>query len=69
MLEDYLVSFFLGRYTQIIYDLGAVSEVVNPNSMVRTTLNKFTEPWGLFVYIIVERKAMPTWERMWDDFI
>jgi hypothetical protein len=38
MLEDDSVTYFLGRYTQIKDELGAVGEVVNPNSMVRTTL-------------------------------
>jgi hypothetical protein len=42
---------------------------VNPNSMVRTTLNSFTKPWGPFVRDIVAREVMPTWERMWDDFV
>jgi hypothetical protein len=37
--------------------------------MVRTTLNNFTKPWGPFVRDIVSREVMPTWERMWDDFI
>jgi hypothetical protein len=37
--------------------------------MVRTALNSFTKPWGPFVRDIVARKVMPTWERMWDDFV
>jgi hypothetical protein len=37
--------------------------------MVRTALNSFTKPWGPFVRGIVARKVMPTWERMWDDFV
>jgi hypothetical protein len=69
MLEDELVTLFLGRYTQIIDELGAIEEVVDPNSMVRTTLNNFTKPWGPFVCNIVSREVMPTWERMWDDFV
>jgi hypothetical protein len=69
MLEDESVTSFLGRYTQIRDELGAVGEVVDPNSMVRTTLNSFTKPWGPFVRDIVAREVMPTWERMWDDFV
>jgi hypothetical protein len=42
---------------------------VDPDSMVRTTLNNFTKPWGPFVHGIVSREVMPTWERMWDDFV
>jgi hypothetical protein len=69
MLEDESVTSFLGRYTQIRDELGAVREVVNLNSLVRTALNSFTKPWGPFVRDIVAREVMPTWERMWDDFV
>jgi hypothetical protein len=69
MLEDESVTSFLGRYTQIRDELGAVREVVDPNSMVRTTLNIFTKPWGPFVHNIVSREVMLTWERMWDEFV
>jgi hypothetical protein len=69
MLEDESVTSFLGRYTQIRDELGAVGEVVNPNSLVRTTMNSFTKSWGPFVHGIVSREVMPTWERMWDDFV
>jgi hypothetical protein len=44
MLKSESVTSFLGRYTQIRDELGAVEEVVDPNSMVRTTLNNFTKP-------------------------
>ena len=57
MLEDESVTSFLDRYTQIRDELGAVGEVVDPNSMVRTTLNNFTKP---FVCDIVFREVMPT---------
>jgi hypothetical protein len=69
ILEDESVTSFLGRYTQIKDELGAVGEVVDPNSMVRTTLNYFTKPWGAFFRVIVAREVMPTWGRMWDDFV
>ena len=69
MLKSQSVTSFLGRYTQIRDELGAVGEVVEPNSMVRTVLNSFTKPWGPFVCGIVAREVMPTWERMWDDFV
>jgi hypothetical protein len=32
-------------------------------------MNSFTKPWGPFVCDIVSREVMPTWERMWDDFV
>jgi hypothetical protein len=69
MLEDESITSFLGQYTQIGDELGAVGEVVEPNSMVRTTLNNFTKPWGPFVHGIIFGEVMPTWERMWDDLV
>jgi hypothetical protein len=69
MLEDESVTSFLGRYIHIRDDLGAVEEVVDPNSMVRIDLNNFTKPWAPFIHGIVSREVMPTWERMWDDFV
>jgi hypothetical protein len=69
MLKDESVTSFLGRYTQIRDELGAVGEVVEPNSLVRQDLNSFTKPWGPFVHDIVTKEVLPTRERMWDDFI
>jgi hypothetical protein len=60
MLKDDLVTSYLGRYTQIRDKLGAVGEVMDPNSMVRIDLNSFTKPWGPFFRGIVSREIMPT---------
>jgi hypothetical protein len=68
MLEDESVTSFLGRFTQIRDELGAVGEVIVPNSLVRQALHSFTKPWAPFIQGIVAREALPTWERMWDDF-
>jgi hypothetical protein len=62
-------SLVSGRYTQIRDDFGDVGEVVDTDSMARTTLNNFTKPWGPFVRGIVAREVMLTWERMWDYFV
>jgi hypothetical protein len=69
MLEDESVTSFLGRYTQIRDELGAIGEVVNHDSLVRTAMNSFTKSWDPFIQDIVAREVMPTWERMWDDFV
>jgi hypothetical protein len=69
MLDSESVTSFLGRFTQIRDELAAVGEIVDPDFMVRTTLNNFTKPWGPFVRGIVAREVMPTWERLWDDFV
>jgi hypothetical protein len=69
MLKDESVTSFLGRYTQIRDELAAVREVVNLKSLVRQAMNSFNKPWVPFVRGIVSREVMPTWERMWVDFI
>jgi hypothetical protein len=68
MLKDESVSSFLARFTQIRDELGAVGEVIEPNSLVRQALHSFTKPWGPFIQGIVAREHLPTWDRMWDDF-
>jgi hypothetical protein len=68
MLDSKSIISFLGRFTQIRDELAAVGEIVDLDFMVRTTLNNFTKPWGPFVRSIVAQEAMPTWERLWDDF-
>jgi hypothetical protein len=69
MLDFETVTSYLGRFTQIRDELAAVGEIVDPDFMVRTTLNNFSKPWGSFVRGIVAREVMPTWERLWDDFV
>jgi hypothetical protein len=69
MLKDESVISFLGRYTHIRDEIGAIREVVNPKSLVRMAMNIFTKPWGPFVCGLVSREVIPTWERMWDDII
>jgi hypothetical protein len=44
MLEDDLVTSFLGRYTQIKDELGGIREVVKPNYLVGIAMNSFTKP-------------------------
>jgi hypothetical protein len=81
MLEDESVTFFLGRYTQIKDEVGAVREVVEPNSMVRTTLNNFNKTWGPFIHGIISRscphgrgcgmtlfkRRLDLWQRLLDN--
>jgi hypothetical protein len=60
MLEDESVTSFLGRYTQIKDEFGAIIEVVKPNYLVGIAMNSFTKPWGPFLRGIVSREVMPT---------
>jgi hypothetical protein len=49
--------------------LAVVGEIVDPEFLVRTTLNNFSKSWGSFVQDIVAREVMSSWERLWDDFV
>jgi hypothetical protein len=69
MLDFETVTLYLGRFTQIIDELVAFGEIVDPDFMVRTSFNSFSKPWGSFVRSIVSWEVMPTWERLWDNFV
>jgi hypothetical protein len=53
MLNSELLTSYLGRFTQICDELATVREIVDPEFLVRTTLNGFSKPWGSFVRGIV----------------
>jgi hypothetical protein len=61
MLDFETVTSYLGRFTQIKDELAAVREIVDPNFLVRTTLDNFSKPWGSFVRGIIAWEVMPTW--------
>jgi hypothetical protein len=44
MLKTDLVTSYLGRFTKIRDELAAVGEIVDPNFMVRASLNNFPNP-------------------------
>jgi hypothetical protein len=69
MLDSKSVTSYLGIFTQIRDELAVVWEIVDPDFLVRTTLNRFSKPWDSFVRGIVAREVMPNWERLWDDFV
>ena len=50
-------------------ELAAVGETVDSAELIRVALNCFTKSWETFVWVIVARENMPSWERLWDDFV
>ena len=50
-------------------ELAAVGEVVYGTELVRTTVNRVAKPWDVFVEAIVARENLPSWNRLWDDFV
>jgi hypothetical protein len=63
------ITSYLSRFTQIRDELGAVGDILDSSKLVRTPLNGFTKSWESFVHGIVAREHMPSWERLWDNFI
>ena len=60
---------YLTRISQVRDELAAVGEVIYGSKLVRTTLNGVTKPWDVFVEAIVARENLPSWDRIWDDFV
>ena len=65
---DNMIS-YLTRISQVRDELGAMGEKVEDAKLVRTALNGVVKPWMIFVEFVVAREHMPTWDRLWDDFV
>lgn len=63
------VTSYLTRVSQVKDELAAVGEVVDRAELIRVALNGFSKSWESFVRGIVARENMPSWERLWDDFV
>ena len=50
-------------------ELATVGETVDSVELIRVALNGFLKSWETFVRGIVARENMPSWERLWDDFV
>ena len=50
-------------------DLTIVGEVVSDTKLVWTTVNGFAKPWAIFVEAIVAKENLPSWDKLWDDFV
>jgi hypothetical protein len=69
MTNTYSVTTFLMIFSHIRYELAGIDEIVDPSELVRTTLNVFSKPWEIFVRGILVREHIPSWEKLWDDFV
>jgi hypothetical protein len=69
MTKSESVTCYLSRITQVRDELGAVGEVIPSTELVRTALNGVAKPWVVFVEGIVARENVPSWDRLWDDFV
>jgi transposase InsO family protein len=69
MTKSESVTCYLSRITLVRDELGAVGEVIPSTELVRTALNGVAKPWAVFVEGIVARENVPSWDRLWDDFV
>ena len=60
---------YITRISQVRDELAAVGEVVFGSELVWTTLNGVAKPWAVFVEAIVARENLPSWGRLFDDFV
>ena len=63
------VTSYLTRISQVRDELAVVGEMVDGAELIRVALNGFSKSWESFVRGIVARENMPSWERLWDDFV
>ena len=69
MARGELVTAYLTRVSQVQDELAAIGEIVDSAELIRVALNGFSKTWETFVRDIVARENMPSWERLWDDFV
>ena len=60
---------YLTRISQVRDEFAAVGEVVFGTELVQTALNGVSKPWDVFVEAIVSRENLPSWDKIWDDFV
>lgn len=63
------VTFYLTQIKQVRDELAAVGDQIPETELVRTVLFGVANTWATFVQAIVGRENMPSWDRLWDDFI
>ena len=63
------VTTYLTRVSYVRDELVIAGETVDNAELIRVALNGFSKSWETFVQGIVARENMPSWERLWDDFV
>ena len=63
------MTFYLTRISQVRDELATIRGVVFGTELVHTTVNGIAKPWAIFVEAIVVRENLPSWDRLWDDFV
>ena len=67
MAKEEGMASYLTNITLVRDELAVAGEVIGNVEMVRTMLNGVSQQWTIFVYTIIGRENIPTWDRLWDD--
>ena len=59
---------YLTKISQVRDELATVGEVSGPE-LVQTAQNGVAKPWVVFVEAIVARENLPSWDKLWNDFV
>ena len=62
------VTTYLTKVSQVRDELAVVGETMDSAKLIRVALNGFSKSWETFIWGIVSRENMPSWEQLWDDF-
>nr|KUM47387.1 hypothetical protein ABT39_MTgene5572 [Picea glauca]QHR89570.1 hypothetical protein Q903MT_gene3592 [Picea sitchensis] len=63
------IASYLMKITELRDQHVAIGELSDESELVRKTLNGFGLSWHHFVQCICAREKLPTFYKLWDDFI
>lgn len=69
MSKEKSVASYLTKIIQLRDHMAVVGDMILEIESVSIALNDFTKQWEVFVKCIVDWEYMPSWERIWEDFI
>jgi hypothetical protein len=69
MSDTDIVASYLMKITELRDQLAAIGVKVEDEELVPIALNGFSTSWKPFVQGICAREKLPTFEKLWDDFV
>lgn len=60
---------YLTKITQLRGEMAAIGDTTPKEELVHIALSGFTKQWEVCMKCIVGLDYLPSWERMWDNFI
>jgi hypothetical protein len=63
------IATYLMKITELHDQLAAIGEEVKSEELVPIALNGFSSSWQPFVQGVCAQEKLPTFEKLWEDFI